>query len=417
MKPVAIALALVAATHGFVPYVRHARSPVRISPSDARSAARGAAPAAVAAEPSHDVAAPGDAVSPAQLCFRLRNGALMPAVGLGTWKGAPGTAEATSRRRSPRPTVTSTARSSTATSTRSARVRARSRPTGLGLRREDVFVTSKIMMGDSPRLAGAGAQGHHPRDFEAQCRATLADLRLEYIDLYVIHWPIEGELGDGDTLEAAWAAMERIVDLGLAKAIGVSNNTPKKLDRVLAVARVAPAVNQVEAHPRGATTRSSSTPRAHRRPRHGVLAPRLARSVHARRRRRARPHAMRRDSSVRRARHRGPRASRRPPAETRSRPRRHCCAGACSAARACCPSPPSRGGCARISRALAACPWALDAPAMAVLDGWQEQYRLGPGAIHTGPNRNHKTLAALWDEDVAWARGLAFDTRDGFKLE
>ena len=46
-----------------------------------------------------------------------------------------------------------------------------------------------------------------------------------------------------------------------------------------------------------------------------------------------------------------------------------------------------------------------------------EKYRLGPGAIHTGPNRNHKTLAALWDEDVAWARGLAFDTRDGFKLE
>ena len=70
-----------------------------------------------------------------------------------------------------------------------------------------------------------------------------------------------------------------------------------------------------------------------------------------------------------------------------------------------------------LAPALAACPWALDAPAMAVLDGWQEQYRLGPGAIHTGPNRNHKTLAALWDEDVAWARGLAFDTRDGFKLE
>ena len=414
----AIALALVAATHGFVPYVRHARSPVRMSPSDARSAARGAAPAAVAAEPSHDVAAPSDAVSPAQLCFRLRNGALMPAIGLGTWKGAPGTAEAAVEEAlaAGYRHIDCAQMYGNQHEVGAAFARAFA-PDGLGLRREDVFVTSKIMMGDSPRLAGAGPQGHHPRDFEAQCRATLADLRLEYVDLYVIHWPIEGELGDGDTLEAAWAAMERIVDLGLAKAIGVSNFSPKKLDRVLAVARVAPAVNQVEAHP---AWRNDAV--VEHAARHGVHVTAYSPLGSP-------------DQFT--------------PADAGGLGRTQCGAiplydarateaaslaaasggDAVSSAQALLRWGVQRGTSVlpkstkperlreNLAPALAACPWALDAPAMAVLDGWQEQYRLGPGAIHTGPNRNHKTLAALWDEDVAWARGLAFDTRDGFKLE
>ena len=73
--------------------------------------------------------------------------------------------------------------------------------------------------------------------------ASLAALRLEQVDLYLVHWPVEGLRGD------TWRAMERILADGKARAIGVSNYTARHLDELLATAKVPPAVDQVEFSP------------------------------------------------------------------------------------------------------------------------------------------------------------------------
>jgi len=83
---------------------------------------------------------------------------------------------------------------------------------------------------------------------------------MEYVDLYLIHWPVCIKPGPPKfpnkkedavpvDFEGVWRAMEECQRLGLARAIGVSNFTTKHLDRVLAVATIPPAVNQVELNP------------------------------------------------------------------------------------------------------------------------------------------------------------------------
>ena len=86
------------------------------------------------------------------------------------------------------------------------------------------------------------------------------NLQMEYLDLYLIHWPVcmkpgpiafpaKKEDAVPFAFEGVWRAMEECQRLGLAKAIGVSNFTTKHLGRVLAVATIPPAVNQVELNP------------------------------------------------------------------------------------------------------------------------------------------------------------------------
>lgn len=120
-----------------------------------------------------------------------------------------------------------------------------------GVEREALWVTSKVW------------NDMHARVEEA-CHRSLADLQLEYLDLYLVHWPFPNWHPPGCTVESrsaeahpyiheqfmkTWRQMERLVDMGLARHIGTSNMTVPKLRLLLRDARIKPAVNEMELHP------------------------------------------------------------------------------------------------------------------------------------------------------------------------
>lgn len=101
-----------------------------------------------------------------------------------------------------------------------------------GVAREDIFVTTKLWNSD---------QG-----YETALKAfddSLDRLGLEYVDLYLIHWPVEGKYKD------SWRAMEKIYESGRAKAIGLSNFHKHHIEDLMKDAKVAPVIDQVEIHP------------------------------------------------------------------------------------------------------------------------------------------------------------------------
>lgn len=100
-----------------------------------------------------------------------------------------------------------------------------------GLPREEVFVTTKLWHTDN---------GY--REALAACDHSLEALGLDYVDLYLVHWP-RGNRQD------AWRAMERILDEGKARAVGVSNYLVRHLDETIARSPLVPAVDQVEFSP------------------------------------------------------------------------------------------------------------------------------------------------------------------------
>lgn len=110
-----------------------------------------------------------------------------------------------------------------------------------GLERSDIFVTTKLW------------NDHRGRDAAlAGFDESLARLGLDYVDLYLIHWPANTRQHPEDwrTLNAStWKGLEEIYASGRAKAIGVSNFQRKHLEALLADASVAPMVNQIELHP------------------------------------------------------------------------------------------------------------------------------------------------------------------------
>ncbi len=101
-----------------------------------------------------------------------------------------------------------------------------------GVPREDIFVTTKLWNSD-----------HGFREARAACDRSLKALGLDYVDLYLIHWP------RGDRRVETWKALERIMDEGKARAIGVSNYLPRHLDETIASSSVVPAIDQVEFSP------------------------------------------------------------------------------------------------------------------------------------------------------------------------
>jgi methylglyoxal/glyoxal reductase len=104
---------------------------------------------------------------------------------------------------------------------------------GAGISREDLFVTSKVWNSDLGYESAIAA-------FET----SLEKLGLDYLDLYLIHWPVEGKYKD------AWRALETLYKEGKIKAIGVSNFQIHHLEDLMKNAEIKPMVNQVECHPR-----------------------------------------------------------------------------------------------------------------------------------------------------------------------
>jgi 2,5-diketo-D-gluconate reductase A len=103
-----------------------------------------------------------------------------------------------------------------------------------GIPRGEVFVTSKL---NNNRLE----RDDILRSFDT----SLADLGFEYLDLFLVHWPLPGV----SDYVARWKAMEEIYASGRVKAIGVSNFQPHHLRDLFAASEVRPAVNQIEVHP------------------------------------------------------------------------------------------------------------------------------------------------------------------------
>jgi alcohol dehydrogenase (NADP+) len=188
-------------------------------------------------------------------CFTLNTGARIPAVGLGTWQADGASCQA----------AVATALEVGYRHLDCAHLYGNENDVGQalsealnggvpGLKREDIFVTSKLWCTtNTPKRIGRAVE------------ISLKNLGLQYLDLYLMHWPVFSPLGDATDppshrsdellkppprrMEATWRAMEELVSKGLVRAIGLSNFNITQMEEILSYAKIVPAVNQVELHP------------------------------------------------------------------------------------------------------------------------------------------------------------------------
>lgn len=158
----------------------------------------------------------------------LRSGGAIPVVGLGVWQAARG----------------ATTREAVASALKlgyrhidTAKIYGNEEDVGEGIRasgvpREEVFVTTKLWNDDHGYEAAM-------RAFDASAKR----LKLDYIDLYLIHWPVSGKRAE------SWRALEKLKADGRAKHIGVSNYLVNHLNELFGTAKELPEVNQIEIHP------------------------------------------------------------------------------------------------------------------------------------------------------------------------
>ncbi|KAH8682893.1 glycerol dehydrogenase Gcy1 [Tricladium varicosporioides] len=178
--------------------------------------------------------------------FVLNTGAQIPAVGCGTWKAGAGEAgkavelafEAGYRHFDCAPLYGNEKEIGEVFSK-------------LTIPREEYFVTTKLWSSDHTRVASA-------------LEKSLLDLQLSYVDLYLMHWPVTldpntgAEYGKEDRVNGhlsgwdfrdTWREMEKLIESGKVKAIGVANFSTKNLNILFETAKIIPAVNQTELHP------------------------------------------------------------------------------------------------------------------------------------------------------------------------
>ncbi|KAK5072814.1 hypothetical protein LTR64_000779 [Lithohypha guttulata] len=180
--------------------------------------------------------------------FTLNTGAKIPAVGFGTWQAAPKEVEK----------AVEIALKSGYRHIDCAAIYRNETEVGAGIKnsgvpRDQIFITSKLWNTKHDSYENA----------ESGLNKTLKDLGVDYLDLYLIHWPVTFASGDRwfplddagvfkayDTdVIKVWQIMEKLLATGKTKAIGVSNYNVRRLKEVLAVAKTKPAVNQIEIHP------------------------------------------------------------------------------------------------------------------------------------------------------------------------
>jgi len=122
-----------------------------------------------------------------------------------------------------------------------------------GIKREELWITSKLWNNK-----------HAEEDVIPTCKKTLEDLQLDYLDLYLIHWPFPNHHAPGVDVDSrdphaipyihenymkTWRQMEKLVEMGLVRQIGTSNMTVSKLKLLLRDAKIKPAANEMELHP------------------------------------------------------------------------------------------------------------------------------------------------------------------------
>lgn len=189
-------------------------------------------------------------ISHSMKTISLNNGHSMPAFGLGTWKSEPDVVHAAVKEAIQLGYRHIDCASIYGNEAEVGRALAEVIQEGV-VRREELWITSKLWN-----------DCHAPGDVQPALEQTLKDLQLESIDLYLIHWPVHLKKGtlfpeSGESflpyeeipLADTWKAMEQLVSSGLAKSIGVSNFSIAKLDHLIQLAEIAPAMNQVECHP------------------------------------------------------------------------------------------------------------------------------------------------------------------------
>lgn len=178
--------------------------------------------------------------------FKLNTGSRIPAIGFGTWQD----------KDAQEPAVTMALKSGYR-HIDTARIYGTEAAVGnaikkSGVPRDEIFITTKLWN-----------NSHHPDDVEKAIDASLKDLGIESLDLYLMHWPSpffrsdelfpkdsSGKTKTGDTdYIATYKAMEQMRQKGKTKAIGVSNFSKAELERLIAETNLTPAVHQIELHP------------------------------------------------------------------------------------------------------------------------------------------------------------------------
>ncbi|BCS23921.1 aldo/keto reductase [Aspergillus puulaauensis] len=178
--------------------------------------------------------------------FKLNTGATIPALGFGTWQDADAQENAVAEALKAGYRHIDTARVYGTEKAVGAAIRKS------GIPRKEIFLTTKLWNNK-----------HHPDDLPQALADSLNDLGLEYVDLYLMHWPVAFKRGseqfpktdkggpdvvDTDYLDT-YKAMEKLISTGKVKAIGVSNFSKAEMERLLENATVPPAVHQLEGHP------------------------------------------------------------------------------------------------------------------------------------------------------------------------